>query len=231
MTVNTLPLLRAILFDFDGLILDTEYPYYDSWREVYASYGLTLALPDWAALIGKGAAVLARTPYEDIENRVGRALDHDIIRAERRAAFDSLMARETVLPVVEALITDAQQHNLLLAVASSSPRDWVKGYLDRLGLSECFHTVCCGDEVEQTKPAPDLYLAALRFLGISAEEAVALEDSAHGIAAAKATGLLCVAVPNRITLTTDLSGADIQVGSLKDLSVERLIRIHAHYSL
>jgi HAD superfamily hydrolase (TIGR01509 family) len=224
-------MLQAVIFDFDGLIMDTEYPYYDSWREVYASFGLFLALPEWAALIGKGAAVLARTPYEDIENRVGRSLDHSFIRAKRRAAFDRLMARETVLPGVEALITDAQQHNLLLAVASSSPRDWVKGYLDRLGLSERFQAICCGDEVAQTKPAPDLYHAALRTLGVRAENAVALEDSAHGIAAAKAADLLCVAVPNRITLTTNLSGADIQVESLQDLSVERLHHLHAYHSV
>ncbi len=222
--------LLAILFDFDGLILDTEFPYYDSWREVYASFGLVLALPEWAALIGKGAAVLATTPYEDIENRVGHRLDHNVIRAERRAAFDRLMARETVLPGVEGLIADAQRHNLLLAVASSSPRDWVKGYLDRLGLTGYFHTICCGDEVGRTKPAPDLYLAALRSLRVSAEAAVALEDSAHGIAAAKAAGLFCVAVPNRITCTTDLSGADTQVGALTDLFLERLIYLHAHRS-
>lgn len=223
-------MLQAIIFDFDGLILDTEYPYYDSWREIYASFGLTLALPEWAALIGKGAAVLASTPYEDIENRVGRTLDHNLIRAARRAAFDRLMARETVLPGVEALITDAQRHDLLLAVASSSPRDWVIGYLERLGLRECFHAICCGDEVGQTKPAPDLYLAALRSLKVRAEATVALEDSAQGIAAAKAAGLFCVGVPNRITVSTDLSGADVQVGSRSDLSVERMRHLHAPHA-
>jgi HAD superfamily hydrolase (TIGR01509 family) len=221
-------MLQAIIFDFDGLILDTEYPYYDSWREVYASYGFTLALPEWAALIGKGAAVLASTPYEDIESKVGRTLDHDAIRTERRAAFDRLMARETVLPGVEALIADAKRHDLLLAVASSSPRDWVSDYLDRLGLGPYFQAIYCGDEVGRTKPAPDLYHAALRSLGVGAEVAVALEDSANGIAAAKAAGLLCIAVPNRITVATDLSHADIQVASLQDLTVERLRHIHAH---
>jgi len=85
--------LRALLFDFDGLILDTEYPYYASWSEIYDTFGLTLALDDWATLIGKGAAVLAKTPYEDIETRLGRSLNHDDIRAQRRAAFDRLMAR------------------------------------------------------------------------------------------------------------------------------------------
>ncbi|MES2465431.1 MAG: HAD-IA family hydrolase [Armatimonadota bacterium] len=222
-----LPKLKAIIFDFDGLILDTEYPYFDSWREVYASFGLTLALPEWSALIGKGAEVLARTPYEDIENKVGRTLDHNLIRAKRRAVFDRLMACETVLRGVEALIADAQRNSLLLAVASSSPRDWVTGYIERLELGSLFPVICCGDEVQRLKPAPDIYLAALRSLGIGAEEAVALEDSAHGIAAAKAAGLLCIAVPNRITVTTDLGGADIQVKSLEHLSVERLLSYHA----
>jgi HAD superfamily hydrolase (TIGR01509 family) len=215
--------LRALIFDFDGLIFDTEYPYFASWSEVYDHYGLSLDLAEWAVLIGKGAAVLARTPYEDMEERLGCTLDRDAVRAQRRAAFDRLLTRETALPGVEALIADAQRHGLLLAVASSSPREWVVGYLDRLRLREPFPVICCGDEVARTKPAPDVYLAALRALGTGVEEALALEDSAHGVAAAKAAGLFCVTVPNRITRHTSLDAADLQVDSLEELSVDRLV--------
>jgi HAD superfamily hydrolase (TIGR01509 family) len=219
--------LRALLFDFDGLILDTEYPYYASWSEVYTGYGLTLALTDWAVLIGKGSAVLARTPYEDIEVRLGRSLDHELIRVRRRAAFDRLMAGETALPGVETLISEAKRHGLLLGIASSSPRAWVAGYLERLGLSESFDAICCGDEVERTKPAPDVYLALLDALAINAGEAVALEDSAHGAAAAKAAGLFCVVAPNRVTRQLRPDSADLHVDSLESVSIAHLARAFA----
>ena len=216
--------LRALLFDFDGLILDTEYPYYASWCEVYTHFGLTLALDDWAALIGKGSAVLAQWPYKDIETRLGRTLDYNLIRARRRAAFDRLMTRERALPGVEALIADAKRHGLLLGVASSSPRAWVVGYLERLGLYDCFDAIRCGDEVVRTKPAPDVYLAMLSALGIDAEQAVALEDSAHGAAAAKVAGLFCVVVPNRVTRHIRPDAADLHAESLETISVAHLSR-------
>ena len=221
---NITPLrkLCALLFDFDGLILDTEYPYYASWSEVYDSFGLNLALSDWAALIGKGATVLARTPYEDIEARLGLCLDYDAIRVVRRASFDRLMALETALPGVETLIADAKRHGLLLGVASSSPRNWVVGYLERLGIYDSFDVIRCGDEVERTKPAPDVYLSLLNALGIGADEAMALEDSAHGTAAAKAAGLFCVVVPNRITQHIRAETADLYTESLEYVTVKQL---------
>ena len=217
--------LRALLFDFDGLILDTEYPYYASWSEVYADFGLPpLALDDWAALIGRGFAVLARTPYEEIEAHMGRPVDHDLIRTQRRAAFDRLMAHETALPGVETLISDAKRHGLLLGIASSSPRAWVIGYLERLGLYDSFDAIRCGDEVEHSKPAPDVYLALLSALGIDAKEAVTLEDSANGVAAAKAAGLFCVVVPNRVTRHIRPDTADLHTESLESVAVAHLMK-------
>lgn len=99
------------------------------------------------------------------------------------------------------------------------------GYLERLGLYDSFDAVRCGDEVERAKPAPDVYFALMGVLGIDADEAIALEDSAHGAAAAKAAGLFCVVVPNRITQHIRLATADLNTESLEYVSVSHLSRI------
>jgi beta-phosphoglucomutase-like phosphatase (HAD superfamily) len=141
------------------------------------------------------------------------------------------MADEIALPGVAALISDAKRHGLLLGVASSSPRAWVVGYLERLGLYDRFDAIRCGDEVEHTKPAPDVYLALLSALGIGAEAAVALEDSAHGAAAAKAAGLFCVVVPNRVTRHIRPDTADLHTESLESVCVADLSRAFTPVSI
>lgn len=211
--------LRALLFDFDGLILDTESTYYDSWQETYAHYGLTLDVVDWAGMIVHGSAFLARAPYEAIEARTGRAIDHGEIRLHRRAAFERRMAEATALPGVAALIDDARRAGIRLGVASNSPRDWVVGYLERLGLYAPFDAIRCGDDVARPKPAPEVYVALMDALGVAPGDAVALEDSASGAAAAKAAGLYCVVAPNRVTRHHLPDTTDLHVDSLEALCI------------
>jgi len=214
--------LKAILFDFDGLILDTEYPEYVSWCEIYQELGLDLPIADWAAIIGRGASTVVRTPYDEIEERLQRPIDRAAIRARRRARFSELMVGQEIRPGVVALVEEAQKQRIKLGVVSSSSREWVVGYLDGLGLTAVFDVLCCGGEVARTKPAPDLYLTALRTLGLSAGEAIALEDSANGITAAKAAGLFCIAVPNDLTRHADLNHADQQIDSLAEITLAEL---------
>jgi len=126
---------------------------------------------------------------------------------------------------VRDYVADAKRMGLLLAVASSSSRAWVLGHLERLGLGAQWDAVRTRDDVARTKPAPDLYLSAVAALGVAPEEAVAFEDSANGIAAAKDAGLLCVAVPNALTAGMDLSRADLRLGSLAETPLERLLAV------
>ena len=217
-------MIKALIFDFDGLILDTEYPEFLSWQAIYEAHGCAFAVEEWAANIGKGASTLVQTPYDDLEARLARPIDRDSIRAQRRARFAELMASEMALPGVGALLTEAKRRSLKLAVASSSSRDWVSGYLQTLGLAQYFACICCEDDVRRAKPDPELYLAALAGLGCTAEEAIAFEDSPNGILAAKGAGIFCVVVPNRLTRHAQLGLADIQVESLADLSVDELFQ-------
>lgn len=134
------------------------------------------------------------------------------------------MARERPLPGVRALLDDAKAQGLRSAIASSSGRSWVEDHLVRFALSEFFDAVVCAEDVERTKPAPDLYLAALRRLGVDAREAIAFEDSPRGVEAAKRAGIFCVAVPNAVTRGADLTHADVVVPSLAARPLSCLIR-------
>jgi HAD superfamily hydrolase (TIGR01509 family) len=124
---------------------------------------------------------------------------------------------------VREYVADAKRQGLRLAVASSSSRAWVLGHLERLGLRAQWDAVRTREDVARTKPAPDLYLAAVKALGVAPHETVAFEDSMNGIAAAKDAGLLCVAVPNGLTAGMDLSRADLRLASLAETPLERLL--------
>jgi HAD superfamily hydrolase (TIGR01509 family) len=217
-----MPVIRALIFDFDGLIIDTEWPDFRSWQETYEAYGCTLSRDEWSRWIG---TLGLYDPYARLEKALGSALDRAEVRAQRRARFDALMAGQPVLPGVVSMLDAAQQRGLKLGIASSSPRSWVWGLLEPLGLAAAFDTVQCGDDVGATKPDPASYLAALGALGVNARQAIALEDSPNGVLAAKRAGLYCVAVPNSMTRGLVLDQADLQVDSLADLSLDQLLAI------
>ncbi|MGH2481346.1 MAG: HAD-IA family hydrolase, partial [Ktedonobacteraceae bacterium] len=134
-----------------------------------------------------------------------------------------LLEAQPILPGVEALLNEARRRGLGLAVASSSPRTWVVNHLKRLGLLEYFTTLACGDEVEHTKPYPDLYLAALHQLGVQAQQALAFEDSLNGMRAAQQAGIFCVVVPNPLTQHLVFEPLDLRLASLAELTLDELI--------
>ncbi len=213
--------IRAIIFDFDGLILDTEEPIYRSWVEVYEAHGEALPFERWVQIVGSTTAEFH--PQHHLEERLGRPLTPDVIdrRIGRRT---ELILAQQMLPGIVQHIDSANALGLKLGVASSSTRDWVSGHLDRLGILGQFDCVRCRDDVSRAKPAPDLYIAVLDCLGIGAPEAIAIEDSPNGVIAAKGAGLRCVAIPNTITAGLDLSHADVILRSLSEVTLPELLR-------
>jgi len=213
-------MFKAIVFDFDGLILDTEGPVYRSWVEVYQAHGEELPFERWIQIVG--STTLEFHPQHHLEERLGKPLPQEVLdrRVSRRT---ELVLAEKLLPGVVELADEAASAGFKLGVASSSTNDWVRGHLARLGILDRFDCIRCRDDVAHAKPEPDLYLAALDCLGVAANEAVAIEDSPNGIAAAKRAGLRCVAIPNAITRGLDLSHADLVVASLAGLSLAGLV--------
>ncbi len=212
--------VRALIFDFDGLILDTEVPIYEAWRDVYADHGHKLTIEKWSICVGSGENVL--DPCTDLSNLTGSAVDCRALRARTREMVDQILASSRPMPGVVELIEAARARGVLLAIASSSPAAWVKGHVARLGIEDRFDCIRTSDDVERTKPAPDLFLAALACLGVDPSESLVLEDSPNGIRAAAAAGIPCIAVPNRITGGLDLSGASRILNSLTEFETDWL---------
>ena len=215
-------MIKGVVFDFDGLILDTELPVFRAWQEVFASHGQELSIANWVDYIGRSPDSF--DPCDSLERLLGRQVDHQAIRIEHQRREAQLIESEGIMPGVADLIEQARKRGLHLGVASSSERAWVIGHLARLGLGDAFETIRCSEDVERTKPAPDLYLAVLDAWGIAPQEAFALEDSPHGVSAAKKAGLFCIAVPNEMTKNLSFDHADLVLSSLTGVSLEEILR-------
>ena len=214
-------MIRAIVFDFDGVILDTEAPIFRAWNEEFEAHGCPLlTVEEWSAEIGtvQGLDLLAL-----LRERATVEVDADAVAARRRARRDELLAQEALLEGVETWLDDAREAGIALAIASSSEAGWVEPHLERLGVRHRFAHLACYRPGGRAKPAPDLYLAACAALGVAPAEALAIEDSPNGIAAAKAAGLVCVAVPHGLTESLDLSSADVVVPSLASVSLGEIV--------
>jgi len=212
-----------LIFDFDGLILETEEPVYLSWEELYQEYNCRLPLDKWTSIIGTNEMEFGFDPISELENLIGKSLDREKILPERRQREIDMVMKQPVLPGVQEYLKDAKRLGLKVGLASSSTCDWVTGHLARLGLTDYFDSIQASDDVPRTKPDPTLYLLALDGLGMKAGETVAFEDSPNGILAAKNAGLYCVAVPNVMTRNLALDNADMHLESLNEISLERLL--------
>ena len=205
---------KAIIFDLDGTILDTETPEFVSWREVYAGFGVSLELQAWVKAIGTSDS--GWDPYVHLESLVGGPVERAAVRGARRTRFDELMTGVQPREGIVSWLNEAHDLGLRVGVASSSGASWVLRFLDALGLRNHFDVLATRDRVTRSKPDPELYELALRELGVSAAEALAVEDSPNGIAAAKDAGLFCVAVPNAMTASLALNRADVVLASLSE---------------
>ena len=188
---------------------------------MFQEHGVELPVAIWGDTIGRASGSFDPLPL--LEERIGQRLDRQVIRAQRHARHRRLVEQQMLLPGVEQYIQRAQELGLSLAVASSGKREWVEGNLERLGIRAHWACIHCCEDVAEAKPDPALYLLACRSLGVRPGEAIALEDSANGVLAAKRAGLFCVAVPNPLTEHLDLSLADIRVSSLADVPLDALI--------
>ncbi len=216
-------MIRALIFDFDGLILETEGPDYQAWQRIYQEYGLELPLATWLQVVGSGFSEEVYDPYLDLEQRLKRPINREAIRAKHSDYEAAITSELLPMPGVREIIADAQKLGFKLAIASSSDRAWVVGHLERLGLAQHFDVIKTAEDVRHIKPAPDLFLAVLDALDLRSAEAIVLEDSANGVKAAKRAGIFVVAVPNELTRHIDLSHADLQLSSLAEMPLKEIL--------
>lgn len=214
--------MRALVFDFDGLIADTETTSLRSWQELYREHGQELPVDAWLQLIGTWDSPW--DPRAELEERLGHALDWDAIEPRRRERELELADETPMLPGVLGYLDDASRLGLTLAVASSSSREWVTRHLERLGIAGRFAALATRHDVARTKPDPALYTLAVDLLGVAPGEALAIEDSLNGITSAKAAGLRVLAVPGPLTAHLDYSPADLLLPGLDAMPLEDALR-------
>jgi len=217
-------MIDAFVFDFDGLIIDTEWCEYISIAEQFESYGQSYAVEHFQQFVG---TAWPTGWTQELIDASGEPLDSVLLHAARRLRRDELLCAMGVLPGVVELLDLARAHGMALAVASSSTRDWVEPHLERLGLRDRFAAVLTREDVPLAKPAPDLFVAAAQALDVTAGKTIVFEDSFNGCTAAKAAGMVCVVAPNRITAIQDFAHADLVVPTLAQLELETLRRLMA----
>lgn len=216
MAGTTARLVDAVVFDFDGVVLDSEEPEFLAWQAIWAEHGQELDLVRWSECIGTGQELATFDPYAELARLTPLSHSREQLKGRSRALAAEALAGRPPLAGVQRWLDEAGRAGLSVAMASSSSRGWVVGHLERLGLAHRFPVVACYDDCGAKKPDPASYLLACRTLGVAPGRALAVEDSRNGMLAAKAAGLLCVVVPNAMTAHMDFSEADLVLTSLED---------------
>lgn len=219
-------MLKGLIFDFDGLILDTETPEYQALNAAYESFGQHLPVELYGQVVGAQYGQQFE-PVAHLASLTGKPIDARAFWAQVDRQRMEIIENSPPLPGVTSYLDQAKQRGLKLAIASSSPHSWVDGHLQRLGLFHYFDVLKCQEDVRQIKPEPELFLAALSALQLQPDEALIFEDSRNGVLAAQRAGIRVVAVPNPVTYHLDTSAASLVLRSLADLSLDDLL---AHFS-
>ena len=208
----------ALIFDFDGTVLDTETPIYRAWADLYARHDVELDLVMWQGIIGTDQEP---DHWANLEALVGEV--DPAFKDWRRARRDELLHAEMPRPGVLQWLDDAAVLDIPVGIASSSPIEWVERHLDRLGLSDRFACFACCNEVIPAKPDPTSYRLACEALLAAPSRSVAVEDSPHGVAAAKDAGLYVVATPHPLTALLDFTRADMIVDTLEQVRLADIV--------
>ncbi|MCO6452403.1 MAG: HAD-IA family hydrolase [Caldilineales bacterium] len=214
---------KAVIFDFDGTIIDTETPDYVSWCEVFEAYGCDLPFDIWADSIGR--AVAAFDIYDFLKQASGKDVDKNTVGRARFHRYLELVAEEPIRPGVQGYLGDASRLGLRLGVSSSGSSNWVEGHLRQRQIYDHFSAISTIDHVRNGKPAPDLFLRTARMMGVEPASVIAIEDSPNGVAAARNAGMFTVAVPNPTTRTLDFGNAHVRLESLDEMSLEALLAL------
>ncbi len=214
-------MIKGIIFDFDGTILDSESSTFQAWADIYKRYNCTLPIDQWMKIIGTTENYFDPVSY--LEEKTKLKLDRQALLTEQ-AENDLMLLRETsLMPGVMEYLDSAKKMGIKLGIASSSSSDWVVGHLKERNLFSYFDTVVTGEQVIKTKPFPYVFEKAVKDMQLFPYQVLAIEDSALGVTAAKAASIFTIAVPNKMTANSHFGHADMVLPSLDSMTLEELL--------
>lgn len=206
---------RGVIFDFDGVLVDTEWAIYQSWVKLFAREGQEISIETYSPCLGAGYSHW--NPADYLESLTGKTYDWEIETPARQAVLEAELELMGLMPGAQELMNWCQAQHIPMAVASSSSRRWVAGWLNKLNIYDKFAGVFTRTDGYPVKPDPSLFLAARECLNVPAEDCLVIEDSENGTISAQRAQISCVAVPNRMTRHSDFSRAALVVDNLQEL--------------
>ncbi|PGM95041.1 HAD family hydrolase [Bacillus cereus] len=213
-------MMKAIIFDFDGLIVDTETIWFHSFRDAVREYGGELPLEEFAKCIGTTDEVLYAYLKEQLKEKFNEHALKEKVTTLHKEKMKIPKARDGVKEYLE----EAKELGLKIALASSSSREWVVRFLEELQIRDYFEVIKTREDVERVKPDPALYKVTIEELGIELSEAVVFEDSLNGLKAAVAAGLKCIVVPNDVTRNLQFENHHLRIESMKEKSLKEVLQ-------
>ncbi|MCP4166100.1 MAG: HAD-IA family hydrolase [Chloroflexi bacterium] len=219
-------MIQAIIFDFDGTIIDTEMPDYQTWQEMFQAHGAELSFDAWKNTVGKPDGYFDF--YGHLEAECGHEVNREEVRIQRRARYRELVGLQPLRPGIADYLSQAKCLGLGLGIATSNTRQWLTWYMERRNLHHYFDCIFTADDVEYAKPDPALYLMAVEALNIQPQQAIAVEDSPTGAVAAMRAGLFTVAVPNAVTGQLTFEHTHLRLDSLADMPLDDLLTLAAN---
>jgi len=212
-------MIKAVIFDMDGVIVDTEPIYFEVDKDILARYGIKITKEDYLQYVGKTGSEF----YGDMMRKHNKNTDYNEIRSGRYKQIEEAFAKglqpaNGLLPLLEVI----KKKGIKIGVASSSTVERINFVLDLLGISDFFNAIMSGADVKNHKPEPDVYEAIAEKLGFATNDCVAIEDSQSGVLSAKAAGMKCIALLTEFSAAQDVSSADKTVNSLEEINVNKL---------
>ncbi|MEC2071388.1 HAD family hydrolase [Alkalihalophilus marmarensis] len=213
-------MVKGVIFDFDGLILDTETHQYLLLQEIFSEYGCELPIERWQQEIGTHSGF---SPFQYLSENIHQKIDPPILQKQFKEKFNKKLVGEQARDGVEEYLQEAKELKLKIGLASSSNYKWVSTHLDNLNILHYFDCIKTSDDVEKVKPDPALYLETAKELGLLAEECLVFEDSANGALAAKEANMKCIIVPNQVTHTMNFCSVAHRMNSMSEMALKEVI--------
>lgn len=215
---------KCVIFDMDGVIIDSEPIHMECEKEIFRMLGISITVEEHNSMVGTTDLVM----WTRLKNAFNLSQPiNELVKLKQTFYIEYLKSRTNLKPVqyIPELISSLHQNKFILALASSSPHAQIDFILNEFMLRKYFSVIVSGDDVKDGKPNPEIFLKASELTEIPPEHCLVIEDSMNGILAAKNANMRCIAFRNPNSGNQNLEGAEFEVNSFKDLTIELIEKL------